>query len=72
MGTALKNQDFDTLQRLGHGFKGATITYGLNALSAFFLKIENAAKDHDNGTVVKAMEQITEYISNVEIEYIYN
>jgi len=67
---ALEKDDFELINRLGHGFKGATATYGLDDLSKIFLKIENGAKSQNKETVIDNMTRVTDYIANVEIEYI--
>jgi HPt (histidine-containing phosphotransfer) domain-containing protein len=41
---ALAVNDFATLKRLGHGFKGTVATFGMDELSALFFEMEKAAK----------------------------
>jgi len=67
--SALYNDNFDLINRLGHGFKGASATYGLDDLSTIFQEIENGAKNQDKRAIIDSMGRVTDYIANVEIEY---
>jgi len=68
--SALENDDFGLINRLGHGFKGAAATYGLEDLSKIFLEIENGSKSRNKETIIDNIGRVTDYIANVEIEYI--
>ncbi len=70
MKRALDGGDFETLNRLGHGLKGAAGSYTLNDLAAIFLKIETAAKNSDVSAAKKHMKAVTNYIERIEIEYV--
>jgi len=70
--SALKNDQFDTLKMLGHGFKGATANYGLNDLSEIFQSMEIGAKRENKVMVLYEIDRIEKYIANVEIEYMSN
>ncbi len=59
---------FETLDLLGHGFKGASRTFGLESLADIFLMIENAAKERDSDSISVQLEKALEYIDQVEIE----
>jgi len=65
----LGNSDFENLTRLGHGFKGASATYGLADLSEIFRKIEKSSKIADKEAIRNALAEVADYIANVEIEY---
>jgi len=67
---ALDNDDFESINRLGHGFKGATVTNGLDELSKIFLEIENGAQNHHKAKIVKAPSSVTDYIVRVAIDYV--
>ena len=69
MNHALRNDDFDTLTRLGHGFKGAAATYGLDDLSSIFLEIGIAAKNRDKDKIMGEMAKAMDHLANLEIEY---
>jgi len=69
MNHALRNDDFDTLIRLGHGFKGAAATYGLDDLSSIFLEIGIAAKNRDKDKIMGEMANAMDHLANLEIEY---
>ena len=70
MNRALTNNDYESLIRLGHGFKGAAATYEMIALSKIFLDIETGAKQREKETLIRAMAAVSDYIANIEIEYI--
>jgi CheY-like chemotaxis protein/HPt (histidine-containing phosphotransfer) domain-containing protein len=70
MQNALEANDFATLKRFGHGFKGTAATLGLDELSKIFYEIENAAKNNKKATIINSIERIKGYIIGVEIEYI--
>ncbi len=69
---ALRNEKFDTLKMLGHGFKGATANYGLNDLSEIFQALEIGARREDKAMVLYEITRINNYMANVEIEYMVN
>jgi signal transduction histidine kinase/CheY-like chemotaxis protein/HPt (histidine-containing phosphotransfer) domain-containing protein len=69
---ALKNDQYDTLKMLGHGFKGATANYGLNDLSEIFKSMETGAKRENKVMIMYEINRIENYIANVEIEYMPN
>ncbi len=67
---ALEEKDFETLIRLGHGFKGAARNCQLNDLAENFLVIEKAAKNQNIEAVKKHMEKTNDYIEQLQIEYV--
>ena len=69
MEKAIQEDDFDTLIRLGHGYKGAAGNYQLKDLSKIFLEMEKGARLHDKEPVIDGMKKVIEFIENVEIEY---
>ncbi|MCP4756414.1 MAG: response regulator [Proteobacteria bacterium] len=70
MKQALADNDFETLERLGHGFKGASRNYELNDLAGIFLMIEKAAKSKESQSVLENLENARCYIENVQVDYI--
>jgi PAS domain S-box-containing protein len=68
--SAIKNDNFELINRLGHGFKGATATYGLDELAKIFLKIENNARIRNKENIIDSLAQLKDYIANIEIKYV--
>ncbi|MCP4750821.1 MAG: response regulator, partial [Proteobacteria bacterium] len=69
MRSALENSDFETLNRLGHGFKGASGNYELDDLAEIFLAMEKAAAAQDPETAGRNLKKAAEYLEQVEIEF---
>lgn len=70
MAAALEKEDFQTLEILGHGFKGACGSYGLEDLAEIFLAIETGAKNRVPGIVAEEAERVVDYLEQVDIEYV--
>ncbi|MCP4688186.1 MAG: response regulator [Desulfobacterales bacterium] len=70
MNQAVKNEDFDTIKRLGHGLKGASGNCELFELADLFLAAENGARSGDVDTIEKNIELAVDYINLVEIEFV--
>lgn len=66
---ALENGDTETIERLSHGFKGATGNYQLHDLSGLFLNLENDFKHGNFGMIPERIRIISDYLSGIEIEY---
>ncbi len=62
-------ENFKNAKILGHGFKGASGSYGLHDLADLFFEIEKSAGEGDKTAVVAQMTRVTEYIEHIEIEY---
>lgn len=67
--TAQEKGDYNTLQRLGHGLKGAAMNYRFNELSLLFGQLEKAAVKAESVVVTTSLEQISDYIQSVEVVY---
>ncbi len=69
MRTALLENDFEVLNRLGHGFKGAAQNYELNELSDLFLSVEKAARNCDKVTIDKYLNEVMYFVNHVEVVF---
>lgn len=66
---ALDQEDFETVERLAHGFKGASGNYQLHELAALFLDLEKNNKAGEIGCVREQIIYISDFIKNLSIEY---
>lgn len=69
MHAALDPLDFNTINRMGHGFKGAARNYQLNDLSEIFLNVEKSAEQNSSDGIRQALRKAEWYIDHVEISY---
>lgn len=69
MHAALNSPDFETINRMGHGFKGAARNYQLNDLSEIFLSVEKSAEQNSSKGIQQALRKAEWYISHVDITY---
>ncbi len=70
MEQALVENDYKTLHRLGHGFKGAARNYQLEELAEFLLEIERAATIQDRGVVADRLKEVIQYLDTVQIDFV--
>ena len=64
---ALRDEDFDTVARLGHGMKGAGGSYGFQAISDFGAVLEQAALMADIVALRASVEALSRYLDRVEL-----
>jgi HPt (histidine-containing phosphotransfer) domain-containing protein len=64
---ALERGDLETVQRLGHGMKGAGGSYGLQAITDIGAALEKAAGSADTDTSRKWVGELSRYLDRVEI-----
>ncbi len=69
MKNALEEEDFETLRRLGHSTKGAAFGYGFEGMGNIGLKMEDAAKAASPLQLKNLLQELDDYIENVEIVY---
>ncbi|HIJ76475.1 MAG TPA: CHASE2 domain-containing protein [Deltaproteobacteria bacterium] len=62
---AALHQDYDTVRRLGHGYKGAAANYRLDDLASLFLKIEQCGNIKNFGKVEESLRLIDEYVNRI-------
>jgi hypothetical protein len=65
----LKDQDYETIQKLGHGFKGAGAGFGFERITDIGLDIEEAAKVERYEDIKEKLEELIHYLKNIEIVY---
>jgi two-component system, sensor histidine kinase and response regulator len=65
----LKNKDLDSARTAAHKLKGSFSVYGFNTLSGICAEIENSAKTEDKDRAIEYLEPLTDYFTNVRIEY---
>ncbi len=67
--TALKRDDFETIQHLGHGLKGAGGTYGLQTFSEIGERFEQAARERNGKEIETHLVELTSYLKRIELVY---
>jgi HPt (histidine-containing phosphotransfer) domain-containing protein len=71
MRAALSTGEFDAIRVLGHSMKGSGGGYGFNAITDIGRKIEDAAKAHDSDSIVRAIEELSDYLERVDVVYVW-
>ncbi len=66
---ALNREDFETIQEIGHGLKGAGGTYGLEAISAYGRSLEAAAAEKDSSAVREALGALSRFLDRLQLVY---
>jgi len=66
---ALNEQDFETIQMLGHKLKGTGAGYGFEELTSLGGRIEKAALSRDAAAVRTGVDALASYVENVELEF---
>ncbi len=66
---ALGDEDFTTLQSIGHAMKGTGGGYGFMAISAIGGDVEEAAKVSDAITIQQLIEALQAYLDRVVVNY---
>ena len=64
---ALERGDFETVERMGHGMRGAGSMYGFQAITDIGAALEQAAQTADTETSRKRVGELTKYLDCVEI-----
>ena len=64
---ALARSDFETVERLGHGMKGAGTSFGFQAISDIGAALEQAAESADADISRKWVDELSGYLDRVEI-----
>ncbi len=67
--TALTEEDYETIIRIGHSIKGAGGGYGFSVVTEMGKAIEMAGKAGDASTVEKVTNNLSDYLATVEIIY---
>jgi len=64
---ALDRGDFETVESLGHGMKGAGRSYGFQAITDIGAALERAAESVDNDASRKWVGELSRYLDRVEV-----
>lgn len=65
-----KEKDALNIMKLAHKIKGSGTSFGFDDLNVIGNKLEEAAKQNDFDKVKISIEELKNYISNLEIYYI--
>ena len=66
---ALDQADYETVESLGHGMKGAGGSWGFEGITDIGAALEQAAERADNETSRKWVGELSRYLDHVEIVY---
>lgn len=66
---ALPKNNFDEIQNLGHRMKGSGGGYGFQEITEIGKTIEDAAKEKNTTQIKNSLDQLKDYLNNIEIEY---
>jgi CheY-like chemotaxis protein/HPt (histidine-containing phosphotransfer) domain-containing protein len=69
MTEALKSNDFEALQGLGHSAKGSAMGYGFDYLGRLCLAIEAAASSKKTHDIEKLLDTYEKYLDRVRVEF---
>ncbi len=69
MHEALKNGEYELIERIGHGMKGAGSGFGFDAVTEIGTGIESAARSHDSEGIRKEIEALEHYLQHLEVVY---
>lgn len=64
---ALATANFDQIRTIAHNLKGTGASYGFRELTTLGAALEISAKQHDTSQVQHQLEQIEQYLANVEL-----
>ncbi|NQU65269.1 MAG: Hpt domain-containing protein [SAR324 cluster bacterium] len=65
----LAENDFESIQMLGHSLKGNGAGYGFDELSVIGQELERAAIDKSAETIDKVRDRMSAYLENLEVVY---
>jgi len=66
---ALRTEDYETIQRMGHTMKGAGGGYGFDEITDIGSRMEAAAQDKDNDAILRQVRALSDYLEHVVIVY---
>lgn len=69
MQEALARQDFETVQKIAHGAKGAGGSYGFDRVTEIAAVIEQAAKIADAAVIQRELPLLGSYLERIEVVY---
>jgi HPt (histidine-containing phosphotransfer) domain-containing protein len=65
----LAENDFESIELLGHSLKGNGAGYGFDGLTTIGQVLEQAAKEKSPAGINKSMAEMAEYLENLEVEF---
>lgn len=69
LGPAIERKDYKLIANIAHRFKGEGGSYGLDMVTELGAKLEQAAKDRDDGAAAKLAEELVAYLDSVEVVF---
>jgi len=69
MEEALKDNDFDTIRRIGHIMKGTGAGYGFDAITEIGTVLEQFAKEKNIEEIKKKIDELSLYLKRIEVRY---
>lgn len=66
---ALRSTDWPTLQRVAHSLKGVGGGYGFDQISEMGVRLEVCAKSKDLKMITQLLNEMQEFLENVQIQY---
>ena len=69
MRDALKQNDFATVELMGHKTKGTALNYGVAAVGDLSRSVELAAKANSSGEVRVLLDELESYLKHIEVVY---
>jgi len=69
MRETLAQQDFETVQKVAHGMKGAGGSYGFDRITELAAGIEQAARAGDVSTIARDLSTLDSYLNRVKVVY---
>lgn len=67
---AVENLDYETIGAIGHKLKGAGGGYGFDSITEVGIKLELNAQYQDKKKIEKVIDDLQDYLNNLEIKYI--
>ena len=65
----LKKNNYEIIERTGHGMKGSGSGFGFEAITEIGARIEQAAKHQDTDEVQKGIDELSDYVRRLEVIY---
>tara|TARA_B100001964_G_scaffold88347_1_gene99398 strand:+ start:138 stop:446 length:309 start_codon:yes stop_codon:yes gene_type:complete len=65
----LEKDDFEKARIIGHSMKGSGGGYGFDRISEIGKIIEDSSKEKNGNEIKKAVEELSQYLRNVEVIY---
>jgi HPt (histidine-containing phosphotransfer) domain-containing protein len=66
---SLRQNDFETIEMLGHSMKGVGKGYGFSQITDIGGQLETAAKEHSVGVIETLVRELAAFLQRVDIVY---